>query len=195
MVDKDTDTPNFAWRSSHNSSRYRSGVLLILLKRCYIVQVRISKQWRNKQYLNVLILKCIVKGCFFTLWAFDATRLLEMSENVMDFLNADICESGYFLRRHHSTKADDSPLNGFMNSLTLSHGGGEIASWKYQLRPIMVRYAAVQPNHTFDIQPWLQLSQKLVCICTIERRIYIYKFGPYNTFKSFIKSVQLWSMR
>src|SRR5882762_4317953 len=71
-----------------------------------------------------------------------------MSENVMDFAITDIRESRYFVRWHHCTKTDDNPLNGFRDSLTLSHGGGETVS--YQLFPIMVT-ASVQPNHTLTI--------------------------------------------
>ena len=51
-----------------------------------------------------------------------------MSNDITDFVITDICVSRDFMRGHCHTKTDDSPLDGFRDSLTSSHGGGETVS-------------------------------------------------------------------
>ena len=51
-----------------------------------------------------------------------------MSDDITDFVITDICVSRDFMRGHCRTKMDDSPLDGFRDSLTSSHGGGETVS-------------------------------------------------------------------
>ena len=45
IVDMDTDTPCFSWSSNHNSSRFKSGVLPTVLKRCFMTEVNVAKQF------------------------------------------------------------------------------------------------------------------------------------------------------
>ena len=65
-------------------------------------------------------------------------------------MDTDICVARDFMRGHCCTKMDDSPLDGFRDSLTSSHGDGEtVKGWFVsQLCPLMVTLAesCFQPN-------------------------------------------------
>ena len=59
------------------------------------------------------------------LWDIGIPSFLEMSEDVTDLLLTNVSVHGNFMACHFGAKTDDDPLDGFRNSLSWRHDGGE----------------------------------------------------------------------